>query len=119
MLSLAYITPAHAVEGTEVSVLWGAPGSAQRLIRATVTRFPYNPVMRNDETDVDQDFPRTFYILVPPRRAVHPSQWARHLSLRGKGEAATFSQGGRLRHVVFKIHGEAETGIVGEIGTGV
>src|SRR3546814_12290790 len=96
MLSLAYITPAHAVEGTEVSVLWGAPGSAQRLIRATVTRFPYNPVMRNDETDVDQAVPRTFEIHVPPRLAVHRSLWRQQLSLRGKCAAATLSQGGRM-----------------------
>lgn len=60
MLSLAYINPKYAVEGTEVSVLWGAPGSAQRIIRAKVTRFPYNTVMRNDEVNVDQVVPRNF-----------------------------------------------------------
>jgi Glycine cleavage system T protein (aminomethyltransferase) len=41
MLSLATIDVADAEIGSEVSVLWGAPGSAQLEIRATVQRAPY------------------------------------------------------------------------------
>jgi len=41
MLSLATVETAHAVEGTEVVVLWGDPGTNQKEIRATVARYPY------------------------------------------------------------------------------
>ncbi|MEU9448978.1 hypothetical protein [Streptomyces sp. NPDC048277] len=53
MLSLATVETAVAVEGTEVVVVWGDPGTRQKEIRATVARFPYlvDPV-RNERFDV-------------------------------------------------------------------
>lgn len=41
MLSLATIDVDHADVGTEVSVVWGAPGHRQKTIRATVHPAPY------------------------------------------------------------------------------
>lgn len=53
VLSLATIRTEHAVEGTEVVVLWGDEGTDQVEIRATVARFPYlvDPI-RNEKFDV-------------------------------------------------------------------
>lgn len=53
MISLAFIKPECAVEGTQVTVLWGTPGTPQKKIRATVTRYPYNKdLVRNEDKDV-------------------------------------------------------------------
>lgn len=41
MLSLATIDVEHAEPGTEVSVIWGAPGRPQKTIRAIVRPAPY------------------------------------------------------------------------------
>ena len=41
MISLCVIERAHAAPGTEVTVIWGRPGTAQREIRATVTALPF------------------------------------------------------------------------------
>ncbi|MGW2520230.1 aminomethyl transferase family protein [Streptomyces sp. NPDC001617] len=49
-ISLCVIDPAHAGPGTEVVVLWGKPGTAQREIRATVAALPFKPDRRR--TDV-------------------------------------------------------------------
>ena len=54
MISIAPIEEEYAVEGTEVYVLWGEPGTKQFKIRATVSRYPYNNVMRSSEVDVSQ-----------------------------------------------------------------
>ena len=43
MISLCVIDRAHAVPGTEVTVIWGRPGTPQREIRATVTALPFKP----------------------------------------------------------------------------
>lgn len=53
VLSLATIPAEHAIEGKEVTVLWGDEGTPQKEIRATVARFPYliDPV-RNEDFDV-------------------------------------------------------------------
>lgn len=42
-ISLAVLDRAHAEPGTEVAVLWGRPGTAQREIRAVVTTLPFKP----------------------------------------------------------------------------
>lgn len=44
------IDPGQASPGTEVVVLWGRPGTAQREVRATVTALPFKPDRRR--TDV-------------------------------------------------------------------
>ena len=49
-ISLGVIERPHATVGTEVIVLWGRPGTAQREIRATVTALPFKPDRRR--TDV-------------------------------------------------------------------
>ena len=43
MISLCVIDRALAVPGTEVTVIWGRPGTPQREIRATVTALPFKP----------------------------------------------------------------------------
>jgi vanillate/3-O-methylgallate O-demethylase len=43
MISLCVIDRAHAASGTEVTVIWGRPGTPQREIRATVTALPFKP----------------------------------------------------------------------------
>ncbi len=40
--------------GNEVVVLWGSPGWRQKESRATVARFPYLQVERNDQVDVEK-----------------------------------------------------------------
>lgn len=42
-ISLCVIDPAYTTPGTEVAVLWGRPGTAQREIRATVAALPLKP----------------------------------------------------------------------------
>lgn len=59
MISLAFIDPAFADEGTELTVLWGASGRPQRRIRATVTRFPYFDAPNNRDIDTST-IPRGF-----------------------------------------------------------
>jgi vanillate/3-O-methylgallate O-demethylase len=43
MISLCVIDRAHAAPGTQVTVVWGRPGTPQREIRATVTGLPFKP----------------------------------------------------------------------------
>jgi hypothetical protein len=50
MISLCVLDRAHAAPGTEVTVIWGRPGTAQREIRATVAALPFKPDRRR--TDV-------------------------------------------------------------------
>lgn len=58
MISLAFIKPEHAIEGTELTIVWGTPGMPQREIRAKVAKFPYNSdFVRNEDKDVE-DIPR-------------------------------------------------------------
>jgi len=52
MISLGFIERDLAKLGTEVTVVWGSPGWRQKEIRATVARFPYLQVERNDQVDV-------------------------------------------------------------------
>jgi vanillate/3-O-methylgallate O-demethylase len=54
-ISLGFIKPMFAAEGTEVSVLWGTPGTRQMTVRATVAHTPYNDgPYRNNHFDVEQ-----------------------------------------------------------------
>jgi hypothetical protein len=50
---LGFIERDLAKIGNEVVVIWGSPGSRQKEIRATVARFPYLQVERNDKVDVE------------------------------------------------------------------
>jgi glycine cleavage system aminomethyltransferase T len=52
MLSLCSIDVACGELGSEVMVLWGDPGTRQKRIRATVSRFPYLNENRNEAVDV-------------------------------------------------------------------
>ncbi|HWH26595.1 MAG TPA: hypothetical protein VNT53_08130 [Pseudolysinimonas sp.] len=52
MLSLAMIDVAHSDEGTELTVIWGEPGTRQKEIRVRVARFPYLNENRNEDVDV-------------------------------------------------------------------
>ncbi|MFI6253912.1 aminomethyl transferase family protein [Streptomyces sp. NPDC051016] len=49
-ISLCVIDESRAAPGTEVVVVWGRPGTAQREIRATVAALPFKPDRRR--TDV-------------------------------------------------------------------
>ncbi|GAB3615585.1 aminomethyltransferase family protein [Okibacterium endophyticum] len=49
VLTLSYLLPEYAEPGTEVKVLWGNPGTRQKLIRATVRPAPYKPDHRRDD----------------------------------------------------------------------
>jgi hypothetical protein len=53
MISLGFIDQALAEEGTEVTVVWGAPGHPQKNIRATVARFPYLQATSNAAFDIE------------------------------------------------------------------
>jgi len=54
MISICSLDTEYSELGTEVLVVWGEPGSRQKSIRATVVRYPYNNVLRNETTDVTQ-----------------------------------------------------------------
>ena len=49
-LSLCALDSRYATPGTDVTIVWGRPGTAQREIRATVTSLPFKPDRRR--TDV-------------------------------------------------------------------
>ncbi|MDO5688879.1 MAG: aminomethyl transferase family protein [Tissierellia bacterium] len=51
MISLAIIEAEHNSIGSEVVVLWGDPGTRQKEIRATVSRYPYMDENRNENVD--------------------------------------------------------------------
>lgn len=52
MISISCLDAAYAELGTEVTLVWGEPGTRQKNIRAKVARFPYNNILRNESTDV-------------------------------------------------------------------
>lgn len=54
MISLAFIKPEYAVEGKELTVVWGTPGKPQKEIRAKVARSPYMNLENNKEIDVNE-----------------------------------------------------------------
>lgn len=54
MISLGFIAPEYAKEGTELTLLWGTPGTVQMPVRVKVSRFPYNKDMvRNEDKNVE------------------------------------------------------------------
>lgn len=57
MISLAFIDPQYAVEGKELTVIWGTPGKPQKEVRVKVARYPYNDLVLNQERNV-ADIPR-------------------------------------------------------------
>ena len=59
MISLAFVSPEYAVEGKELTLIWGTPGTPQKEIRVKVARFPYlsDEFIRNEDRDVS-DIPR-------------------------------------------------------------
>ena len=52
MISICSIDPDYAELGMPVEIIWGDPGKPQKKVRATVGRFPYNNILRNESTDV-------------------------------------------------------------------
>lgn len=53
MMSLCVIKEEYAVEGKEVEVLWGTPGTRQMRIKAKVMLAPYVKVCRNDSMTLE------------------------------------------------------------------
>lgn len=53
MISYAALDEKFCVDGTEVEVLWGNPGTTQMRIRAVVKRFPYFTDKRNENFDLE------------------------------------------------------------------
>ena len=55
MISLGFINKKYAVEGTELTLIWGTPGNPLMPVRVKVARFPYNKeFVRNQDVDVDK-----------------------------------------------------------------
>ncbi|MDO5794927.1 MAG: hypothetical protein Q4Q00_12160 [Turicibacter sp.] len=55
MISLAFIEKEYAVEGKELTVVWGTNPETSMEIRATVAKFPYyNEEYRNETFDVEK-----------------------------------------------------------------
>src|SRR5699024_316575 len=55
MISLGFIDPEFAKEGTELTLVWGSPGTRQMDIRVKVVRYPYNnDYVRNQKKDVEE-----------------------------------------------------------------
>ena len=52
MISLAFINPKYAVEGQELTLIWGTPGKPQKEVRVKVARHPYIDLPRNEDRDV-------------------------------------------------------------------
>jgi glycine cleavage system aminomethyltransferase T len=52
MLSLCSVDVGESELGNEVTIVWGDPGTRQKQIRATVSRFPYLNENRNEQVDV-------------------------------------------------------------------
>ena len=53
MISLATLDEDYAVQGKEVEILWGAPGTRQTRIKAHVDLFPYIKEGRNSDFDTE------------------------------------------------------------------
>ncbi len=51
MISMAFIDPKYAAIGKELVIIWGDVGHPQKEIRATVSRYPYLDLDRNNEVD--------------------------------------------------------------------
>src|SRR5699024_8284949 len=55
MISLGFIDPAYAKEGTELTLIWGTPGTRQMSIRVKVAKYPYNSdLISNQKKDVEE-----------------------------------------------------------------
>ena len=52
MISICCLDVDYAQPGSEIMVVWGEPGARQKKIRAKVARYPYNNILRNENTDV-------------------------------------------------------------------
>jgi len=53
MISLAILDPAFTKIGTEVEVVWGDIGGRTKNIRATVARYPYLDMVRNENYNLE------------------------------------------------------------------
>ena len=53
MISLALLDPEYTKIGTELSVVWGDKNDRKKNIRATVARYPYLDLVRNENFDVE------------------------------------------------------------------
>lgn len=54
MISLAFLDQDYAKEGTELTLIWGTPGTPQKEIRVKVARYPYIDLPKNQDLDVSE-----------------------------------------------------------------
>lgn len=55
MISLGFIDPACAKVGTELTLVWGTPGTRQMDVRVKVAQYPYNSdFIRNENKNVEE-----------------------------------------------------------------
>lgn len=54
MISLGLLEPEYCEIGRDVKIVWGDPGSRQKEIRATVSRYPYMDENRNETLDLSR-----------------------------------------------------------------
>ncbi|MGI6216598.1 MAG: hypothetical protein ACOYIK_03180 [Coriobacteriales bacterium] len=56
MISLGFIAPEFAKEGTELTVVWGTPGTKQFNVKVKVAHYPYNgnDIVSNQVKDVEE-----------------------------------------------------------------
>lgn len=55
VISLGFIDKEYAIEGKDITIIWGTPGKPQKEVRGKIARFPYyNGEFRNETFDVEK-----------------------------------------------------------------
>lgn len=60
MISICSLDGKYAKIGTEVTLIWGNPGTDQKKVRVKVARFPYIYHDRNETVDVNEMVPKRY-----------------------------------------------------------
>ena len=55
VISLGFIDKEYAIEGKDITIIWGTPGKPQKEVHGKIARFPYyNGEFRNETFDVEK-----------------------------------------------------------------
>jgi glycine cleavage system aminomethyltransferase T len=112
MISLSVLDVGFAREGTEVSVVWGAPGARQKKIRAEVARFPYYNEHRNQKFDVEQ--------IPHPRREKPTGEEVARVTIDGTYKIVVEAGGGKQEgSLTYRTKGNVLAGSVTAMGSTV